>query len=149
MIETVLKHQLGGISKSIEDRLVKSMAGQSERLVERVVVPKLLGKPGFVNACSKGVTDGVGPAVEGMFNDMFRNVFMPGMLKVAPGMFVQIHEALDKGFADSFKKNSKGASRDDSFLLKSLEEKVTNAGRASEHTMHVMFSQNAQEYGFV
>jgi hypothetical protein len=49
LIETVLKHQLGGVSKSIEERLIKSMA---ERMFEKVV-PKLLGKPQFVNACQR------------------------------------------------------------------------------------------------
>ena len=77
MIETVLKHQLGGISKSIEDRMLKNVAGQTERVVEKIM-PKLLSKPTFVNACAKSVTDGVAPAVEEMFKDTFRNVFMPG-----------------------------------------------------------------------
>jgi hypothetical protein len=57
MIESVLKHQLGGISKSIKDRLVKSMAGQNERLVERVV-PKLnAGEISFESAEEEGDED--------------------------------------------------------------------------------------------
>ncbi len=66
------------------------------------------------------------------------------MQKAVSGMFVQIHEALDKGFAESFKKNE-GVARDDGALLKGLEESVANAARSSEHSLHVMFSKTAQE----
>jgi hypothetical protein len=141
MVEKIVKREMSGIGKGIEDRIVKSMAVQSERIVEKVV-PKLLGKAGFVGACAKGVVDSVGPAVEGMFASMFRDVFMPGMQKAVGGMFVQIHEGLETGFKESFE--GKGG-RDDSGLLKSLEEKVGEAARASEHSMNAMFSKTVGE----
>lgn len=73
MVERALKHHIP------KDSNIKSKdeTASAERIVEKLV-PRLLGKPQFVNACAGGMTRAISPAVETMFTDLFRNVFMPG-----------------------------------------------------------------------
>lgn len=70
------------------------------------------------------------------------------MQKAVSAMFSQIHESLEKGFAQSFAKNggNGGSSRDSGALLKSLEERVVATAKASEQNMQLMFSKTTQEY---